>query len=35
MSESENLFVLTWSQMEMITEVDVSESFQFVSETTF
>ena len=30
----DNLFVSTWSQMEMITKVDVSESSQFVSETT-
>ena len=34
LSESDNLFVSTWSKMEMFTKVDVSESSQFVSETT-
>ena len=32
LSESDNLFVSTWAQMQMITEVDFSESSQFVSE---
>ena len=34
LSESDNLVVSTWSKMEMFTKVDVSESSQFVSETT-
>ena len=33
-SERDNLFVSTWSQMQMITKLDVSESSQFVSELT-
>ena len=34
LSERDNLFVSTWSQMQMITKLDVTESSLFVSEST-